>query len=140
MHKKKLAKQSALYKQALFSFPSLSFFATAVLFLLVFEFSIVIVNRVKELGPFIQLCSLRNPFFYQKLFADLFVLFPTYLLIPQKHKCTHFAYKAGASAKRQLHPWWRECNWMQIALASNATVWRATPESGSGLDTLRYET
>ena len=47
--------------------------------------------------------SLRSPFFYQKLFADLFVLFPTYLLIPQKHKCTHFAHKAGASAKRQLH-------------------------------------
>ena len=47
--------------------------------------------------------SLRSPFFYQKLFADLFVLFPNYLLIPQKHKCTHFAHKAGASAKRQLH-------------------------------------
>ena len=44
--------KSALYKQALFSFPSLSFFATAVLYLLVFEFSIVIVNCVKELGPF----------------------------------------------------------------------------------------
>ena len=38
-----------------FLFP-LSFFAAAVLYLLVFEFSIVIVNRVKELGPFIDLC------------------------------------------------------------------------------------
>ena len=45
-------RKSALYKQALFSFPSLSFFATAVLYLLMFEFSIVIVNRVKELGRF----------------------------------------------------------------------------------------
>ena len=36
-------------------FPSLSFFATAVLYLLVFEFLIIIVNCVKELGPFIDL-------------------------------------------------------------------------------------
>ena len=49
--------KSALYKQALFSFPSLSFFATAVLYLLVFEFSIVIVNCVKELGPFCLACQ-----------------------------------------------------------------------------------
>ena len=32
--------------------PSLSFLATAVLYLLVFEFLIIIVNCVKELGPF----------------------------------------------------------------------------------------
>ena len=48
---------SALYKKALVSFPSLSFSATALLYLLVFEFSIVTVNRVKELGPFIQACQ-----------------------------------------------------------------------------------
>ena len=53
-------RKSALYKQALFSFPSLSFFATAVLYLLVFEFSIVIVNCVKELCPFCQLCPPHN--------------------------------------------------------------------------------
>ena len=57
--KPKRSKQSksALYKQALFSFPSLSFFATAVLYLLVFEFLIVIVNHVKGIGPFIDLWS-----------------------------------------------------------------------------------
>ena len=57
--------KSALYKQALFSFPSLPFFATAVLYLLVFEFSIVIVNCVKELGPFCLACLTH---FYQLLF------------------------------------------------------------------------
>ena len=34
----------------------LSFFSTAVLYLLMFESSIVIVNSVKELGPFYNLC------------------------------------------------------------------------------------
>ena len=52
--------QSALYKQALFSFPSLSFFATAELYLFMFEFSIVTVNHVKELGLFINLWFLSN--------------------------------------------------------------------------------
>ena len=44
-----------LYYKALFCFPSL-LFHPAVLYLLMFEFSIVIVNHVKELGPFIDLC------------------------------------------------------------------------------------
>ena len=60
--------KSALYKQALFSFSSLSFFATAVLYLLVFEFSIVIVNCVKELGPFCLACPAVVPLLSSALF------------------------------------------------------------------------
>ena len=44
----------------LFSFPSLTFFSTAVLYFLVFEFSMVIVNCVKELGPFCLACRRRR--------------------------------------------------------------------------------
>ena len=39
-----------------FLFPLSFYFSTAVLYLLMFEFSIVIVNHVKKLGPFINLC------------------------------------------------------------------------------------
>ena len=49
---KKQPKQSALYKQALFCFFFPFCYITAVLYLLMFDFSIFIVNCVKELGPF----------------------------------------------------------------------------------------
>ena len=60
-----------LYYKALFCFPSL-LFHPAVLYLLMFEFSIVIVNHVKGLGPFIDLWGNVSPLaWYQSTGFDV---------------------------------------------------------------------